>query len=200
MDEPPARFEPERIAGRPGPLRGYNLFLAICPPPDDAQRIARVAADLRRRHGLRGDCLPERRLHLSLHAVAAFPDTVPLQVIEAAKAAAAGVAWAPFSIVFDRACSFGDPGSVRKRAFVLRCDADSSAAVARLRQTLTPALRRSGLRPEPSSTPHMTLLYDQHVVPEHAIEPIVWTAPGFSLILSHQGLGHHQWLGHWPPA
>ena len=85
-------------------------------------------------------------------------------------------------------------------AFVLRCDARSHAAVARLRQTLASALQRSGLHPQPSGTPHMTMHYDQRVIAELPIEPICCTATRFALIISHHGLGHHKWLGHWQLA
>lgn len=203
LDAPSAWFEPERVDRPTGPLRGYNLFLAICPQPEDARRIAEVAAELHRRHGLQGPCLQARNLHVSLHAVAAFPSPlpVPMSVIEAARAAAGSVERPPpFSIVFDRVCSFGDHSGPRKRATVLHCDDASSAAVAGLRQALTPALRRSGLQPQPSQTPHMTLLYDRGGIPEQAIEPVTWPATRFTLVLSHQGLGHHEWLGHWPLA
>ncbi len=113
------------------------------------------------------------------------------------QAAADGIACPPLPIVFDRACSFRNLADPDNNAFVLRCDARSDATVARLRQTLALALRRSGLHPKPSSTPHMTMLYDQQVIPEHPIEPICWTATRFALILSHRGLRHHEWLGHW---
>jgi 2'-5' RNA ligase len=132
-----------------------------------------------------------------LHAIAAFKHTIPVQVIDAAKAAAAGSTCPPLPIVFDRASSFNRHGKPGGNAFVPRCDARSDAAVARLRQTLGLALRRGGLRPEPSSTPHVTMLYDPRVIHEPPIEPICWTATRFTLILSHQGLGHHEWLGDW---
>ena len=200
LDTAPALFQPEVIRSRPGPLLGYNLFLAIFPQHEDAQRVALVGAELRRRHGLQGQCLRTRHLHTTLHAVAGFKHTIPLPVIDAAMAAAAGVACPPLPIVFDRARSFSNNSNPGNNAFVLRCDPRSDAAVAKLRQTLAPALRRSGLHPQPSSTPHMTMLYDQRVIAEHPIEPICWTATRFALILSHHGLGHHEWLGHWQLA
>jgi 2'-5' RNA ligase len=80
----------------------------------------------------------------------------------------------------------------------LRCNPDGDAAIARLRQSLAVALRRTGLHPDASRTPHMTMLYDPRHVAQHAIEPICWTATRFALILSHVGLGHHQWVAEWP--
>lgn len=44
----------------------------------------------------------------------------------------------------------------------------------------------------------MTMLYDNRVIEEHALEPIRWTATEFVLVLSHLGKTHHQWLARWP--
>lgn len=110
--------------------------------------------------------------------------------------AAAGVVCPLLPVVFDRACSFNNRGS-DKSAFVLRCDAPSDSAVARLRQALRVALGGVGLDPKPSRTPHMTMRYDQRAISEHPIEPICWIARRFALILSHVGLEYHQWIGCW---
>lgn len=200
LADAPAPFQPQVIHDRPGQLLGYNLFLAIFPQPEVAQRVGLLGSELRWQHGLRGQCVQTQHLHISLHAIAAFRHEIPALTIDAARAAAAGVACPPLPIVFDRACSFSNRNDPDNNAFVLRCNARSDTVVAKLRQMLALPLRRSGLRPKPSSTPHMTLLYDRHVIPEHPIEPICWTATRFALVLSHQGLGHHEWLGHWQLA
>ena len=83
----PALFQPEVVHGRAGQLRGYNLFFALAPLRDDAEHFAQAGAELRRRHGLRGPCLPPQNLHVSLHAVAGYADRIPLSDIEAARAA-----------------------------------------------------------------------------------------------------------------
>ena len=133
------------------------------------------------------------RLHVTLHAVASFSALVPQVVIDAARAAARGVACAPLPVTFDRAMSFA--GS---KAFVLLGDAASGRGVAFLRQSLAAALRRVGLRPQASRVPHMTMLYDTRLVPEHDIEPLRWTATRYALVLSHVGATHHQWVDQWP--
>lgn len=200
LEPAPALFRPEVIAGHAGRLLGYNLFLALFPPPEIARRLGQTAAELRERHGLRGPCLQIEHLHLTLHTVLGFPDTAPMSVIDAARAAAAGAAGPPLPIVFDRACSFINHGERGRNAFVLRCTARSDAAVAPLRHKLALALRQSGLQPQPSSTPHVTMLYDRQVVTEHPIEPIHWTATHLALVLSHRGLSHYEVLGDWQLA
>ncbi len=148
-DATPALFEPEVIRGRPGRLSGYNLFLAIVPLLADAERFTLAGAELRKRHRLQGSCLRTRNLHMSLHAIAGYglATPIPRAIVDAALAAAAGVACPPPPIAFDRARSFGKPDAARGNAFVLRCDALSEAAAVRLRQALAVALRRSGLSP-----------------------------------------------------
>ena len=197
MEQAPALFQPDAVPDPSGKLSGYNLFLAIFPPPEVAHHVGMLGADLLSRFGMRGQRLQEHHLHMTLHAVAWYDQQIPLQEIEAAKAASAGVRCPPFPITFDRAGSFHNRGNPGNNAFVLRCDARSEASIARLRQQLAVALRRSGLRPKPTATPHMTLLYDRTIVEEQPIEAVQWTALRFALVLSHVGLGHHQRLGEW---
>lgn len=192
LNEPAPLFRPDRISDPAGKLLGYTLFLAIVPEPDQAQRIAHAADSLCHRQRLLGQRLTPARLHITLHAIAGFGSSLPQSIIDAAKTAAASVSCPPLPLVFDRALSFS-----HNDAFVLRCDNKSDAAVARLRQSLKAALKRAGLDPQPSGTPHMTLLYDTRHIPEHLITPISWVATRFALIVSHVGLTHHQWLAEW---
>ena len=174
------RPDPSR-AKRGGPL-AYKLFLALFPAPGEAQHIARYADELCLRYGMVGPRLATGRLHITLHGLGDFRDAVPRAVVDAAIAAAATITCPPLHIVFDHALSF-----TRNDGFVLGCDAGSSAAIARLQQTLALALRRVGLRPAPSRSPHMTLLYDPRHIAECSIGSIQWTASEFALILSHVG-------------
>jgi 2'-5' RNA ligase len=194
LDARGALFEPKVIDIQGGSLLGYTLLLAIFPLPAHAQRIAAAAADLRCHHGLNGTLLRPERLHITLLVIAGVSVAMPRAVVDAVVAAASAVSVAcpPLNIVFDYVLSF--PAS---QAFVLRCSADSDAAVARLRRPLAAALRRFGLRPEASGTPHMTMLYDSRRVAAHAVEPIRWTATRFALVLSHVGAGHHEWIAQW---
>ncbi len=197
-DVQPELFKPESLGGRSGRLRAYNLFAAIFPPLELARQVNQLSVELRRQHGLQGRCLQVQNLHISLHGIAAFRGAIPLQLIDAAKAAAASITCPPLNLVFDRVCSFNNMAAPSSNAFVLRSDGPSDAALGRLRQALAVALRRSGLHPTPSSTPHITMLYDRQVIHEHPVQPINWTATSFALVLSHQGLGHYEWLGQWP--
>jgi RNA 2',3'-cyclic 3'-phosphodiesterase len=192
LDAPSPPFRPALISTSHGTLFGYTLFLAIFPRFTDARQLTGLASELRGQYRLPGKLLLQDRLHITLLKVDGFVDEIPQEKIDAAVAAASRVDCTPFEITFDRAMSFKE-----SNAFVLRCDAKSDEAIARLRQPLAKALRQFGHRPQSSSTPHMTMLYDPQLVAEHPIQPIRWTATRFALILSHAGLGHHQWIKEW---
>ncbi len=192
LDAPVPLFRPDDIGDPTGKRLGYTLFLAIFPEPDQARSIAHAADGLCHRQRPLGRRLPAERLHVTLHAIAHFSDTLPQTVIDATQAAADSVNCPPLALVFDRVLSFS-----HNDAFVLRCDKKSDAAVARLRHSLKAALKRAGLDPQPSGTPHMTLMYDTRHVAEHPITPISWVATRFALVVSHVGLTHHQWLAEW---
>jgi 2'-5' RNA ligase len=190
----PLELDDPGVRGRP---KGYTLLLAILPLEDTARQLDQLAIRLVQQHGLASSQrVSSSRLHVTLHEVASFSvdEGVSRDVVDAAIVAGDRVASTPLSLIFDRAMSFRGSD-----AFVLRCDAQSDAAVARLRQALAVELRRVGLRPKPSSTPHMTMLYDRKThVSEHPIEPTQWVATRFVLIVSHVGVTHHQWVREWP--
>jgi RNA 2',3'-cyclic 3'-phosphodiesterase len=174
---------------------GYKLFLALFPPSKGTaqQGLDHSVQALCASHGLAGAGVAPSRRHITLHTLGDFKQPVPQLVLDAAQAAAAAVDWPSVPIVFNHAMSF-----MPSQAFVLGCDNASQVAVQRLRQVLTLALHRVGLRGLASGTPHMTLLYGARpVITRHAIEPICWTATDFALVLSHQGMTYHQWLGRW---
>jgi 2'-5' RNA ligase len=185
-------------------LKGYKLFLGLFAANDAAAaHQATACADrLKQQHHLEGSArVAAARMHITLVVLSEQPprprNTPALnQPIAAAQAAARQVHWPPMDIRLDQALTFLPSG-----ALVLRSDAASDAAIKALRQVLALALRRVGLGGAmPSRTPHLTLLYDRwHPVPRQAIAaPIHWTATEFALVLSHQGLAHHEWLGRWP--
>lgn len=177
-----------------GPRLSHTLFFALVPSPQDAQRIAQVAKSLRAAHGLAGKLLLPERLHVTLRDLGGYEKGVPEDVVAAAKAAAAAVtalAMPRFDVAFDRLLHF--PAS---RAVVLRSGTPSTPLAA-LAQTLGLAVQQAGLRTKPGGTAHMTLMYDDHGVPEHGIEPVCWTATEFVLIHSLVGKTEHVVLGRW---
>lgn len=185
------------LIGRPGARREPDrLFFAILSPREAAAEITECIRILRVAHGLKGRPIAPARLHVSLHGLGSFfrlPDTV----IVSAREAGASVAMPPFEIVFDRVLSFGKGDGTRP--FVMRPGGDPAALVA-LHRTLGEATTKAGLGRRFASrfTPHMTLLYDNRTVKEHAIEPIRLTVSDFALVHSLVGQSRYVELARWP--
>ena len=174
----------ETLAGRPTD----RLFLAVLPDPETAARIAKTARHLRLSHGLAGKPLQPDHFHVTLCHVEIGTGLTP-GMVESVKACAASVAMPSFQVCFDRAESF------RNGALVLRGD-DGTIGLDVLQQRLSDALDDAP-RKARSFTPHLTLLRDNHRVPEQRIEPIEWTVR--ELVLVHGLLGRttHRHLARW---
>lgn len=182
---------PSRLTGERAPL-GYGLFFAGFAGPDDSWRLCQRGSELARAHRLRNAVQAPQRAHVTLcslnrHCV------LDEAVIAAACAAADRLPCPELHLVFERAVSFAADG-----AFMLKGDATTDLAVARLREPLMRLLRRFGLQPMAVTTPHMTMVYNcGRVVAEHAMAPLPWTLQRFALVLSHIGNSRHEYLGEW---
>ena len=176
----------------------HYLFFAIRPDAATAERICRFAAEFRRRHQLAGRPVAAERLHISLNFVAdlAKPDQ---QVIDRARAAAAGVVMPSFVVALDRVGTWGRGAG--PKPVVLSAD-DGVIGANLLHGKIHPALARAGLAPrtEPVIEPHLTLLRDTAHVPVAFIDPLTWRVEAFVLLDSVRGEGRHEMLGCWPLA
>lgn len=186
-----------------GSLAGFDaaaptdrLFLAIYPDAATAASIAALAAALHERHSLHGRPLASERLHVTLHHLGDYVG-VPQDVVRGVAEAAARVVAAPFEIGFDRAASFAARHS--RRPFVLLGEAQT-AAVITLQHALGTALGACGLGRwvAPQFTPHVTLLYDEAMLPAEAIEPVRWRVDEYVLVHSLLGRSRHIPLARWP--
>jgi RNA 2',3'-cyclic 3'-phosphodiesterase len=167
-----------------------RLFLAAVPDADTARRIHRLAVALKRAHGFDGRIIEPERLHVSLFFLGELPEPIARIACESA----AEVRAPPFQVLFDRSVTFrGKPGN---RPFVLTGD-DGLDRLKSFRRTLGVAMARKGLRflAKKEFTPHITLMYAEHDVEEHPIEPIGWTVNELVLIHSMRG---HVHLARWP--
>ncbi|MBS0520177.1 MAG: 2'-5' RNA ligase family protein [Proteobacteria bacterium] len=194
----PSELKTQRLQRRQQRLRSGGqpptdrLFWAILPPPEVAERIADLAGRLRAGHGLTGRPLETAHFHVTLSHMGDGVGLPEAGVIEAMTARAAGVAMPPFRVAFDRALSF------RNGAFVLGGD-DSVIGLEILQQRLTDALDGRPL-PARRFTPHLTLLRDNQIVPEHPVEPIEWTVRELVLVHSLLGRTRHRSLARLPLA
>lgn len=167
-----------------------RLFLAAVPDADTARRIYRSAVALKRAHGFDGKIIEPERLHVSIF----FLGELPEPAVRIACEAAAEIRTSPFDVLFDRSVTFR--GKPRNQPFVLTGD-DGLDRLKSFRRTLGLAMASKGLRflAKKDFTPHITLMYAEHDVEEHPIEPIGWTVNEFVLIHSMHG---HVHLGRWP--
>lgn len=168
-----------------------RLFLAIVPPADVAARIARLARHLKIGHDLTGKPLEPEHFHVTLCHLGDGVG-VPADAVALATERAASIAMPSFKVAFDRVESF------KNGAFVMRGD-DSVIGLEVLHQRLSDALDGS---PQPARpfTPHLTLLRDSHLVPEHDIEPIEWEVREIVLVHSLLGRTMHRHLARVPLA
>ena len=173
-----------------------GLFFAIFPDEDAAADIARLAQCQCRAHGLKGRPLLTTRFHVSLYHVGDYAG-LPRGVVAASCEAAATVAMPSFDVAFDRTVSFN--GRSGSQPFVLR-GGDGVAGLMVLHQRLGEALQKVGLWRwvKLQYEPHVTLLYDDRCIAEHAVGAVGWTVREFVLVHSLHGQNRYVSLGRWP--
>lgn len=174
----------------------YGVFLAIFPDQFTADHISSQAARIRKKHGLHGRLRPTNHLHISLHPLGGY-SVVPYKIVpfvaEICRVATANIP--PFKIELDQALSFrsGD-----HRPLVLANHTNGNSTLTKLHQAIRTELSRhlhysKNLR----FNPHLTLLYDQQIIPEESIDPICWTANEVVLVCSEIGATKYERLGRW---
>ena len=177
--------------GRPKSGATDRLFLAIVPPAEVAERIARLTRHLKIGHELTGKPLQPEHLHVTLCHLG-DGGGVPTDVVAMATERAASIAMPSFKVGFDRV------GSFKNGAFVLRGD-ESLIGLEILQQRLSDSFDGRPQRAR-AFTPHMTLLRDAHRVPDHDIEPIEWEVKDIVLVHSLLGKTTHRHLARVPLA
>jgi len=169
-----------------------GLFFALFPDEAAAAKLARTAQQLCIRHRLGGRAFAPERFHVSLIGFGAHSG-LPPDLVAGAFDAAAAVAAVPFEVSFNRAVSFLG----RPRPVVL-CSEDDIPELIAFQRGLGHAIQRQGLgRAKAQYLPHVTMLYDERAIEDHAVEPVCWTARDFVLVHSLRGRGQHNILGRW---
>ena len=170
-----------------------GVFFALFPNEAAVERLARTAQQLRIRHRLGGRAFAPERFHVSLLGFGAHVG-LPHELVASAAEAAQAIARQPFEVTFDRAVSFLG----KSRPLVL-CNEDDVPELIALQRALGSEVQKRGLgRASPQWTPHITLLYDERAIEDHAIEPVRWTVREFVLVHSLRGQGTYVPLGRWP--
>ena len=174
----------------------YGLFLAVFPDEHTARYIYELATKLRHKHRLSGSVRPLNHLHISLPCLSNVRGELSQMMQWVDRACQATADTNPsFEITFDRVLSFrrGEP---MKQPLVLVGSKDGNAELRAFHRLLVAKLSGRG-DANPKFTPHMTLLYDQHIN-EETVSPVVrWRATEIVLVLSHVGETKYDRLGCW---
>lgn len=173
-----------------------RLFFAVFPDGAARDAIARLAADIGRRHALRGKPIEAGRLHITLHHLGDHAG-LPSALVEQAGHAAQRVVAPAFEVALDRVASFA--ARAEKKPCVL-LEATGDSPLRRFRKLLGERLVQAGLGKRVTSefTPHVTLRYERVLLPEQAVAPIAWTVREFALVHSLLGRTEHRILQRWP--
>lgn len=178
------------------PRPAHGLFFAVMMPLEARHEIAARLLDYRARFPFLGRPIGAERLHLSLNPVLAG-DVLPEKVIELSRRVGGSIRFQHFQVRLDRALSYRN--RKRKKPFVLAASdpADVSALgdhIAKAFDILSGHKARGG-RPV---SPHVTLVWDAFMVPEHPISPVIVPVREVSLVHSHIGQSRYDILARWP--
>ncbi len=175
-----------------------GLYFAILPDQETAARSFELAGTFRRQYGF--STKPRRKdlFHITLYRMQIDPmRELPEDVAFAAMEAASTIRKRSFPVLFDRVVSFGNRDN---RPLVL-WNKDGNAELKALHRELDEAIELTGFKRgrEKPVEPHMTLLYQGHLIPDILLEePVSWTARDFVLINSLYGKATHDHLCYWP--
>lgn len=184
------------LAGMEMPAQTASLFFCLFPDQAACDAIAEETDALRVEHSLVGVAIKPSRLHVTLHYLGEHV-LERVDVVEAAVAAAAQVAHAPFEVVLSHAASFSSRQD--RHPCVLLCPQERPPVHGLWRELGTRMMAAGlGRYLERNFTPHVTLMYDTRLLDTQPIEPIGWTARDFSLVQSVQGSGEYRILQSWP--
>lgn len=193
------RGDPSGITGTAKPSPLHRLFFALVPDDATRERLHQAAQQLKATHRTRGRWINPRRYHMTLQFLGDF-DGLPAAVLAQARAAAASVRVAPFTVVLDHAGSFHNrsiPWWIGPRT--------DQPGLAALWRDLGTALACEGVHvPDGKGfRPHVTLLRDAGMaLPGMDIQPpVTWPVEAFTLMHSELGAQNaYTPLGVWPLA
>ena len=175
----------------------HHLFFAIMVPPLAATQIATCFDNLRMRYPFSSVPISQDRLHLSLTAVFAG-NNLPDRVIRISEITGSAIRFVEFDITLERALTYQNRQV--KKPFVITTRNGSSTInqlVLQIRRTLSILSGNRNHQHRPVS-PHVTLVWDRVVVPEHPIEPVTLPVQEIALVHSHVGQSRYDILGRWP--
>lgn len=175
----------------------HNLFFAVMVPSEHSAEFTGRFQNFQKIYPFRGKPIGADRLHLSVYA-AYRGDDLPNEVVQVAIQTGDAIRFAPFSLSFDTALTYRNRRS--KMPFVLAAK-ENTEAVNGLRLQIGSAYSRkrggASYRHRPIS-PHVTLIWDNIIVPTQQIEPVSMIVQEFALVDSHIGKSRYEIVRRWP--
>ncbi len=187
-------FSPETWVAAP---RTDRVFVALFPDAQASAHINRMAPQLREQHQLRGKLRPPSHFHITLSHLDDYAG-LPTHIVQAASQAclASTASTPPFDVKLDCVKSFG--GKPGNRPFIL-CDNSGNSDLRNFQKRLVAELAKHGCPSDKGAfTPHLTLLYDDKIIPRAPIDPVRWMAGEIVLVHSLLGKTRYFPLGCWP--
>ena len=171
--------------------RVTSVFLAILPDPVAAEQIARCAREVKASHALKGTPRPVGRFHITLQSFDHSPRALERSVQMAQMVASKVVrALPPFEVRFDQVKSFANKKS---NCPCVLTDHGGNEAL----RTLAAKLQHEAGSTDTRYTPHVTLLYDDEIVKQEAVEPVCWMVKEIVLLKAVMKSRTFDELGRW---
>ncbi len=175
----------------------HNLFFAIMAPPCAFPLLARESAYFQRHYSLQSTPIQPDRWHISLKHV--FRGThVPQQVVDFSRIVGGAVRFEQFDLRFDMAMSYRN--SRIKKPFVVcgRQPARHADRLVRHMDEAFSALSGRFRRSARKINPHITLSWDETIIPPQSIDFIDIPVTEIALVHSQFGRPDYEIAGRWP--
>ena len=179
----------------------HDLYYFLFPTPLAAETAKELLRRLQGPRGAgRGEPMSLDRLHITLHYLGRFLNSIPREVIDLALAAGSAMDYEPFGVRLDVLQS---RGGFEKGAFgtvELAPQAGASRELRRFQHALDNTMRRMGFAETQICSrfnPHMTLHYKHERIDRMVVAPVAWTVTQFALVDSLYDLGRHDVLARW---
>ncbi len=182
------------VAGHAGK---HNIFFALYPSREAADRIVRLTDSLFEAGILRGRRVTRDCLHVSLYGLGCY-DAIPSRVIDDVRGIVSHLKMAPFMLGLNAITSFDHNDGWRP--CVLTGD-DGLYGFDELYDAMHLTLKKGhprGRQVARIARPHLTLSWEDILLPDAFIEPVHWTVRDVRLIHSPFGESRHNVLGCWP--
>ena len=179
----------------------HDLYYFLFPTPLAAETAKELLRRLQGPRGAgRGEPKSLDRLHITLHYLGRFLNSIPREFIDMALAAGSAMDYEPFEVRLDVLQS---RGGFEKGAFgtvELAPQAGASRELRRFQHALDNTMRRMGFAETQICShfnPHMTLHYKHERIDRMVVAPVAWTVMQFAMVDSLYCLGRLDVLAHW---